>query len=596
MQNLSLHQSAVVEPENCRYRKWRAQLGKMFQPTEPVAAFTDFEEWFTFQYVSFTSARDVPWGDESEAGQEKHFLGWLFPWELSKSDNPWVLLQLTKSTNFWIRQMGVASLASKLHWEDYKYRGIAQACEPRTTVALARYPSAKDAFFLPPPRLHDSQRDVLLDLKHQLSQLPVPNFASSISYFRTIALDPEIMFQRDPVTMDMDVITHMYTLPGEDEKKRERKLTFCLEAVLAYTAVQEYALQFVENHGLSVLQRLQQVITDSWVQIYIASILANLSQCPSLLDIIVQTGWVYILRQWAASEDAFLSLLALTTLANLDQDWTSHDFFQDMILIHPTQRNSKPAKADIVFVHGLRGGAVRTWRQKDNDEGITSQCWPKDWLAADCPHIRILSIGYNSSLHRWGDYCPFEQDKRTLEGRGHELMKKLKQAGVGSRPIIWVGHSMGGLLIKQILALSGEDQESSDLKSNTKGIVMYSVPHHGSAIVDAMMYAKYLLFPSVEVQELLTTSPRLSDLHDQFLNFMTTHSVPLLSFGENAKTAVGRPLPKLLVVPPGSSDPGFGKFVSLPVNHINTCKPHSENDISYQLTVAFIKGVIDRLA
>ena len=45
------------------------------------------------------------------------FSDWLFPWEQSKSDDPWILLELTKSSNFWIRQMGVASLANKTDWD-----------------------------------------------------------------------------------------------------------------------------------------------------------------------------------------------------------------------------------------------------------------------------------------------------------------------------------------------------------------------------------------------------------------------------------------------------------------------------------------------
>ena len=41
--------------------------------------------------------------------------------------------------------------------------------------------------------------------------------------------------------------------------------------------------------------------------------------------------------------------------------------------------------------------------------------------------------------------------RRTLQGRGQELLTKLKQAGVGRRPIVWVGHSMGGEVLNDNL-------------------------------------------------------------------------------------------------------------------------------------------------
>lgn len=41
--------------------------------------------------------------------------------------------------------------------------------------------------------------------------------------------------------------------------------------------------------------------------------------------------------------------------------------------------------------------------------------------------------------------------RRNLEYRSKELMKKLTQAGLGTRPIVWVAHSMGGLLVKSML-------------------------------------------------------------------------------------------------------------------------------------------------
>lgn len=40
---------------------------------------------------------------------------------------------------------------------------------------------------------------------------------------------------------------------------------------------------------------------------------------------------------------------------------------------------------------------------------------------------------------------------RTLEGRTEKLMNQLLAIGIGDRPIIFLAHSMGGLLVKNIL-------------------------------------------------------------------------------------------------------------------------------------------------
>ncbi|GFO05262.1 serine active site containing 1 [Plakobranchus ocellatus] len=525
----------------------------------------------------------------------KRIWDWLFPWEQSKSEDPWVLLELTKSSNFWIRQMGVASLANKTEWESYKYRVVAQACSHRTTVALARYPQANDLYFRPAPKVSPSQNSILEDLQHQVSRLPLPSSLNSkIYYYRHAALDSTVKYQKDPLAMD--TLTQFYSIPGEDEKQKSKALQLCLQALLCYTEVKSYARMFVANHGLAVLLRLLEENSEESVVMYIASILCNLSQDSALLEDIVGTGWVSILRQWSLSSRAALSILALTILANLDHDWLSNDIYQDILLLHPTQRNSQPVHVDVVFVHGLRGGAVKTWRQRDvQDRPNSSTCWPRDWLAKDCPNTRILSIGYHSALFRWGEQCPYEQEKRTLESRGRDLLDKLLKAGVGSRPVIWIGHSMGGLLIKQILDLGEKESKYSSLTSQTKGVMFFSVPHKGSSLVDVMLYAKYLLFPSVEVQEMRTSSEKLYTLHNRFIDSMRDRNIPCLSFGENMKTSVGHHLPDVWMVPPESSNPGIGQFVCLPVNHINTCKPCDEEDIIYQRSREFLRDIIRRL-
>lgn len=44
-------------------------------------------------------------------------------------------------------------------------------------------------------------------------------------------------------------------------------------------------------------------------------------------------------------------------------------------------------------------------------------------------------------------FC-FSLFRKSLAYRSQELLKKLKQAGIGERPVVWVAHSMGGILSK----------------------------------------------------------------------------------------------------------------------------------------------------
>jgi hypothetical protein len=53
--------------------------------------------------------------------------------------------------------------------------------------------------------------------------------------------------------------------------------------------------------------------------------------------------------------------------------------------------------ADLIFVHGLRGGSYKTWTKSNN----ASLFWPKEWLPQDeaFERSRIHSFGYDSN---WG--------------------------------------------------------------------------------------------------------------------------------------------------------------------------------------------------
>ena len=100
-----------------------------------------------------------------------------------------------------------------------------------------------------------------------------------------------------------------------------------------------------------------------------------------------------------------------------------------------------------------------------------SHCWPKDWLAKDVPKVRMFGVEYSTQLSDWEPVHPYETpEERTITARARELLTKLEAADVGTkRPIVWVTHSMGGLLVKEILRLAEKRQEDDSILANSCG-------------------------------------------------------------------------------------------------------------------------------
>ncbi|KAG6455831.1 hypothetical protein O3G_MSEX009428 [Manduca sexta] len=79
-----------------------------------------------------------------------------------------------------------------------------------------------------------------------------------------------------------------------------------------------------------------------------------------------------------------------------------------------------------------------------------STCWPKDWIKVDFPGARVISINYTSDPYLWRPLWIRGNKRLRLHERADQMMAQLLAMGVGKKPIIWVGHSKGGLFIKQI--------------------------------------------------------------------------------------------------------------------------------------------------
>lgn len=116
-----------------------------------------------------------------------------------------------------------------------------------------------------------------------------------------------------------------------------------------------------------------------------------------------------------------------------------------------------------------------------------TECWPKDWLPYDCPNVRISAINYDTDPHLWRPIWYPSRKRTNLMSRANKMIKLLVENRIGeNRPIVWVGHSKGGLYIKQII-VSAHMSQMPDLRclwQSTRGVLFYSVPHSGSPLAD----------------------------------------------------------------------------------------------------------------
>ncbi|CAI7931155.1 unnamed protein product [Closterium sp. NIES-54] len=180
------------------------------------------------------------------------------------------------------------------------------------------------------------------------------------------------------------------------------------------------------------------------------------------------------------------------------------------------------------------------------------------------------------------------------------LLHKLVAAGVGERPVVFVTHSMGGLIVKQMLALSRASDlpEIRALAERTTAIVFYSVPHFGSRIADYSWRARAVLRPAPSADCLRMSSPHVEGLNTMLRHMHKQGKIQVLSFAETkvtplVKTYGGLTL-RLEVVPLESAYPGFGEFVVLDgTDHINACKPVNSSDPAYANTLNFLLKIRD---
>ncbi|KAF8535735.1 hypothetical protein BDD12DRAFT_326423 [Trichophaea hybrida] len=101
--------------------------------------------------------------------------------------------------------------------------------------------------------------------------------------------------------------------------------------------------------------------------------------------------------------------------------------------------------------------------------------WLKDFLPKDIKNVRVMTYGYDSSLVGVG-----RGNTRLVDYR-RNFIQQLENARstVESRPIIFLGHSLGGILILQALVESNRNPHHKHILDSTRGILLFGTPHQG---------------------------------------------------------------------------------------------------------------------
>ncbi|KAA8913476.1 P-loop containing nucleoside triphosphate hydrolase protein, partial [Sphaerosporella brunnea] len=138
----------------------------------------------------------------------------------------------------------------------------------------------------------------------------------------------------------------------------------------------------------------------------------------------------------------------------------------------------------IVAVHGLKGDAFKTWTSKGStpDKDVL---WLRDLLPKDIPTARILTYGYDSDPGKVFESASTNMVLHHATTLVSELHYFRRYPNDKHRPIIFVCHSLGGIVVKRALIYSStcnisHNPELRSIRVCTSGILFLGTPHMGA--------------------------------------------------------------------------------------------------------------------
>ncbi|CAG9941268.1 unnamed protein product [Clonostachys rosea f. rosea IK726] len=241
------------------------------------------------------------------------------------------------------------------------------------------------------------------------------------------------------------------------------------------------------------------------------------------------------------------------------------------------------AEVDIVLVHGLNGSPEKTWTASN---GIF---WPLDLLPGSLKGLQanVLVYGYNADVY--SGRIDRSASDNFIHHHAQTLVTSLtlfrRGEGTFKNPIVWVCHSLGGILVKRALLYSNDlivrhHQIYRSLYVSTFGLIFLGTPHTGAdvaswglmlqAMSDVVIPRRFFESESVLLRTLKKDSETLANINNHFLDIYQRFRIHMVH--ENHKTDIKGT--KIIVVDADSASPQLPgvTYYGVEATHSQLCK------------------------
>ncbi|WP_289098389.1 hypothetical protein [uncultured Pseudoalteromonas sp.] len=240
----------------------------------------------------------------------------------------------------------------------------------------------------------------------------------------------------------------------------------------------------------------------------------------------------------------------------------------------------------VIFMHGLGGNAESTWLERNTKQ----KAWPL-WLMEDCDDLNIWTVEYDAPKLKFNSSGMGIPDLAT-----NILEHILKVPELAEGEIIFICHSLGGLITKQIMRLANDQikrEVAQQFVGRVTGVAFLGTPHLGADIAStghnlasrALLRCLTLQKPSIAAASLSRNDPNLRELNTWYRDWCQHKALRHLVLIETEKM-----YGTITVVKPDSADPGIAGIKAIPiaVSHENICKPNDKNDEIYTHIKEFV--------